>query len=471
MNRQIGDRAVVLGASMAGLLAARVLADAYTQVTVIDRDKLSETPMHRRGVPHGRHIHGLLARGQQALEELFPGLTAELVAHGVPTGDMLADTRLYMSGHRLRQAHTGLVVLCASRPVLEGHVRARVRALPNLTFLDRCDIVGLAATPDGGRVAGVRVLRRADGSAEQVLGADLVVDATGRGSRTPVWLEALGYGRPQEDQVRIGLGYATRTYRLPPDALGGDLAVLQAATPRHPRTGALQMLEGDRWMLTLGGILGDHPPTDPDGFLDFARSLQFPDIYRTIRDAEPLDDPVPFRFPASVRHRYERLDRYPDGLLVMGDAVASFNPIYGQGMSVAALEALTLRRHLARGAAPQPRRFFRDLPRVVDVPWDIAAGGDLIFPGVKGRRTLKSRLVNAYIARLHAAAAHDASLASAFVRVAGLVAPPQTLLRPSIAVRVLRGSLHLAAGTRGRLHHRDAARAAPTLADSGDVSP
>jgi 2-polyprenyl-6-methoxyphenol hydroxylase-like FAD-dependent oxidoreductase len=471
MNRQIGDRAVVLGASMAGLLAARVLADAYTQVTVIDRDELSETPMHRRGVPHGRHIHGLLARGQQALEELFPGLTAELVAHGVPTGDMLADTRLYMSGHRLRQAHTGLVVLCASRPVLEGHVRARVRALPNLIFLDRCDIVGLAATPDGRRVAGVRVLRRADGSAEQVLGADLVVDATGRGSRTPVWLEALGYGRPQEDQVRIGLGYATRTYRLPPDALGGDLAVLQAATPRHPRTGALQMLEGDRWMLTLGGILGDHPPTDPDGFLDFARSLEFPDIYQTIRDAEPLDDPVPFRFPASVRHRYERLDRYPDGLLVMGDAVASFNPIYGQGMSVAALEALTLRRHLERGAAPQPRRFFRDLPRVVDVPWDIAAGGDLIFPGVKGRRTLKSRLVNAYIARLHAAAAHDASLASAFVRVAGLVAPPQTLLRPSIAVRVLRGSLHLAAGTRGRLHHRDAARAAPTLADSGDVSP
>jgi 2-polyprenyl-6-methoxyphenol hydroxylase-like FAD-dependent oxidoreductase len=471
MNRQIGDRAVVLGASMAGLLAARVLADAYGQVTVIDRDELSETPMHRRGVPHGRHIHGLLARGQQALEELFPGLTAELVAHGVPTGDMLADTRLYMSGHRLRQAHTGLVVLCASRPVLEGHVRARVRALPNLIFLDRCDIVGLAATPDGRRVAGVRVLRQADGSAEQVLGADLVVDATGRGSRTPVWLEALGYGRPQEDQVRIGLGYATRTYRLPPDALGGDLAVLQAATPRHPRTGALQMLEGDRWMLTLGGILGDHPPTDPDGFLDFARSLEFPDIYQTIRDAEPLDDPVPFRFPASVRHRYERLDRFPDGLLVMGDAVCSFNPIYGQGMSVAALEALALRRHLERGAAPQPRRFFRDLPRVVDVPWDIAAGGDLIFPGVKGRRTLKSRLVNAYIARLHAAAAHDASLASAFVRVAGLVAPPQTLLRPSIAVRVLRGSLHLAAGTRGRLHHRDAARAAPTLADSGDVSP
>jgi 2-polyprenyl-6-methoxyphenol hydroxylase-like FAD-dependent oxidoreductase len=471
MRRQIGDHAVVLGGSLAGVLAARVLADAYGQVTVIDRDELPETPMHRRGVPHGRHIHGLLARGQQALEELFPGLTAELVAHGVPAGDLLASTRLYLSGHRLLQAHAGLVVLCASRPVLEGHVRARVRALPNLTFLDSCDVVGLAAAPDGRRVTGARVLRRADNSAEQVLSADLVVDATGRGSRTPMWLEGLGYARPVKEQVRIGLGYTTRTYRLPPDALDGDLAVLQAATPQHPRTGALQMLEGDRWMLTLGGILGHHPPTDPDGFLAFARSLQFPDIYETIRDAEPLDDPIPFRFPASVRHRYERLSRFPDGLLVMGDAVCSFNPIYGQGMSVAALEALTLRRHLERGAALQPRRWFRDLARVVDVPWDIAAGGDLVFPGVQGRRTVKARLVNAYIARLHAAAAHDASLARAFVRVAGLVAPPQTLLRPSIAVRVLRGSLHLAAGTRGRLHDRDAVRVDQTLADSRDASP
>ncbi|HKQ00701.1 MAG TPA: FAD-binding monooxygenase [Actinomycetes bacterium] len=470
MSRQIGDRAVVLGASMAGLVAARVLADAYAQVTVIDRDELPEASTHRRGVPHGRHAHALLARGQQALEELFPGLTADLVAKGVPTGDLLANGRWYVSGHRLRQAPIGLVTLSASRPLLEGYVRARVRALPNVTFLDCRDIVGLAATPDGRRVTGTRVLRQADGSAkEEVLGADLIVDATGRGSRTPIWLQALGYSRPDAEQVRVGLGYATRTYRLPPDALDGDLAVLDATTPEHPRGGALLRLEGDRWMVTLAGMLGDHPPTDPDGFLDFARSLRFPDIYQAIRDAEPLDDPVGFRFPASVRHRYERLDRFPDGLLVMGDAVCSFNPIYGQGMSVAALEALALRRYLERGAEPQPRRWFRDLARVVDVPWDIAVGGDLAVPGVQGRRTLKVRLVNAYIARLHAAAEHDASLASAFVRVAGLVAPPQSLLHPSIAVRVLRARRHPATGT-AVASNRDAVRAAQTLADKGDGS-
>jgi hypothetical protein len=187
--------------------------------------------------------------------------------------------RLCLSGHRLRQAHTGLVVLSASRPVLEGHVRARVRALPNLTFLDRCDVVGIATTPGGRRVAGARVLRRADGSAEELLGAELVVDATGRGSRTPVWLDKLGFERPKREQVKIELGYASRMYRMRPDALGGDLAVVQAATSKHPRTGALQVLEGDRGLLTLAGILGDHPPTDPAGFLGFARSLQYPDIY------------------------------------------------------------------------------------------------------------------------------------------------------------------------------------------------
>jgi 2-polyprenyl-6-methoxyphenol hydroxylase-like FAD-dependent oxidoreductase len=437
MSRQVGERAVVLGASMAGLLAARVLADAYGQVTVLGRDQLPGAGIHRRGVPHGRHAHALLARGQQALEELFPGLTADLIAHGVPTGDLLADGRWYVSGHRLRQQHIGLVSLCVSRPLLEGYVvgqgsGASQRGVPGL-LRHRRPGRDIRWAPHHR----ARVLRRAGGSAEEELGADLAVDATGRGSRTPVWLQALGYERPDEEQVRVGLGYATRTYRLARDALDGDLAVLDATTPEHPRGGALLRLEGDRWMVTLAGMLGDHPPTDPDRFLAFAGSLRFPDIYQTIRDAEPLDDPVSFRFPASVRHRYERLDRFPDGLLVMGDAVASFNPIYGQGMSVAALEALTLRRHLQRSAEPQPRRFFGDLAHVVDVPWAIAAGGDLAVPGVQGRRTLRVRLVNAYIARLHAAA-HDASLASAFVRVAGMVAPPQTLLRPGVAVRVLR---------------------------------
>ena len=435
-----GDRAVVLGGSMAGLLAARVLADAYAEVVVVERDELPDAAAHRRGVPQSRHIHGLLARGQHALEQLFDGLTAELVGRGAPAGDMQEGIRAYLGGHRLRPGPSGLLALQASRPLLEAGLRARVRTLPCVEFMDRCDVAGLTASDDG-RVTGARVIARLDGSAEQTLTADLVVDATGRGSRTPAWLEMLGYPRPPVERVRIGLGYASRTYRLVPGLLDGDLGILTAATPDHPRGGALAAMENDRFLVTLFGILGDHPPTDPGGFTDFAATLQFPDIHQALRDAEPLDEPVPFRHPASVRHRYERLSRFPESLLVMGDAMCTFNPIYGQGMSVVALQALALRAHLQQHTRPQPVRFFRQIGRIVDVPWSMATGGDLAFPKVAGQRTMQMRVLNGYLAKLFAGAAHDPRLGRAFLRVAGLVDPPQALLAPGVAARVLRAGL------------------------------
>ena len=194
-------------------------------------------------------------------------------------------------------------------------------------------------------------------------------------------------------------------------------------------------------MLTVAGIRGDYPPTDPAGFDEFAAGLPSADIAAAIAGAEPLDDPAPFRFPASVRRRYERLAAFPAGLLVIGDAVCSFNPVYGQGMTVAATEAMTLRGLLARDAVPGPRRYFRAVAAATDVAWDIAVGADLAFPQVPGKRSAKVRLVNAYMPRLHAAAAHDEALAASLVRVIGLKDRPEGLLRPDRVLRVLRGNL------------------------------
>jgi len=437
MKDTVHDHAIVLGGSMAGLLAARVLADAYDEVTVVDRDDLGAGAERRRGTPHARHIHALLARGQQALEELFPGLTEELVSRGVPVGDMLADARLLFGGHRLARTDAGLPLVSVSRPLLEDRVRARVRALPQVRFAPPGDAVGLRSSPDRRRVTGVRLLRQADGSAEEALDADLVIDATGRGSRAPKWLEALGYARPEEEEVRIDVGYATRRYRLPPGALSHDLACVHGPVPGQPRGGALARLENDIWMLTVFGLLGDHPPRDPDGFVSFARSLLFPDLYDAIADGEPIDDPVTYRFVANIRRRYERIRRLPEGFLVMGDALCSFNPIYGQGMTAAALQALALRHHLPSDDRSTPRTF-RALARASDVPWQLATGADLAVPEVEGRRSPRLRLVNGYVSRLQAAAAHDSALSRAFLRVTGLVDSPQALLRPSIAGRVLR---------------------------------
>ncbi len=433
MRQEPGDHAVVLGASMAGLLAARVLTDSYRKVTVIDRDAMPEIGAHRRGVPQGRHQHVLRAHGRAVLEELFPGFTAHAVQAGAQAGDALGHCRWLLSGYRLRQADIGLPGLFASRPLLEGQVRARVRALPGVTFMERTDIVGLTATA-GRRVTGVQVRDRA-GELVQVP-ADLVVDATGRGSRTPVWLAEWGYQPPAEDRIEIGLGYATRTYRLRPGALGPDKLIVTGPTPDNPRTGGLVTLEGGRHMVTLGGILGDHPPTDPAGFDAFAASLPFTDIAEAIAGAQPLDNPVAFRFPASVRRRYEHLDQFPDGLLVLGDAVCSFNPVYGQGMTVAANQALALRRLLARSPNPAPDRYFRAIAKAVDTPWDFAVAADLAFPGVPGTRTAKIRLANAYLPRLLAAASSDVALGAAFVRVVGLLDRPEGLLRPDRVLRV-----------------------------------
>lgn len=440
MPSHIGDRAVVLGGGMAGLLAARVLADAYAEVRVVDRDELTGVCGPRRGVPHGRHAHALLARGQQILEELFPGLQADLDAAGIPTGDLAGNLRWYFNGKRLRQADSGLASVSATRPVLEAHVRDRVAGLPNVKFMERHGVRGLQTTADKRRVTGVRVLAEDGGGLEETLDASLVVDATGRGSRTPVLLQELGYERPAEERVKVDLAYTTRHYRLNVDPYGSDLSINPVASPANPRGAFFPKLADGTSQLSLTGLLGDHPPTDPEGFLAFVKTLAAPEIYEAVREAEPVDDPVTFRFPASVRRRYEQLRRFPDRLLVIGDGVCSFNPVYGQGMTVAALEAIVLRDLLRRGSAPDPLRFFKDISAVIDSPWDISAGGDLAFPGVVGARTLKVRVGNAYMSRLHKAATRDAAVTEAFFRVAGLVDPPQALMRPGLVLRVLRKS-------------------------------
>jgi len=429
---------VVIGGSMAGLVAARALAAAYAEVMVIDRDRLPEAPEHRRGVPQAHHAHALLARGQQEFEELFPGVTAALAARGAPTGDMLRDAILHFGGHRLPRATSGIVLVSASRILLEDEVRRRVRALPGVTFAPPSDVAGLTTTPGGERVTGVRVLPRTAGSAAEVLHAHLVVDATGRGSRAPAWLDALGFARPDEDRLPIDLHYTSRRYRLGAGALGGSLATVQAPTPANPRAGVLARLEEDQWLITLAGVLGDRPPTDPDGFLAFARSLPFPDIFEAIRDSEPLDDPRSFGFPASVRRRYERLARLPEGFLPLGDSLCSFNPVYGQGMTVAALQARVLLRHVRRARPFRTRRILRDFARVLDAPWKMARGADLSLPGVPGPRPWPQRVMARYIARLHSAAVHDERVATAFLRVSGMLDEPPALLRPGVALRVLR---------------------------------
>jgi 2-polyprenyl-6-methoxyphenol hydroxylase-like FAD-dependent oxidoreductase len=464
---RIGEHAVVIGGSMGGLAAARVLADVYERVTLVDRDALPAGPAHRRGVPQGRHAHALIAGGREALEELFPGLTDEVEGLGAPTGDAGERVRWFQNGGRLAQAPCGLRGLNISRPLLEDRVRARVMALANVEAIDRADVVGLSTSEDGGGVTGIRIIRGRDGSAEERLAADLVVDASGRGSRTPRWLEGMGYPAPAEESVRVDVTYSTRVFRARPDAIDGDLAIVVCATPQVPRLGVLIALEDDRWIVSLAGYAGVRAPLELGRFLDYAASLANPDLAEALNGAEPLDEGATHRFPASVRRRYDRLRRFPAGLLVFGDALCSFNPIYGQGMTVAARQALALRDCLRSGPDGLPRRFFRRAAREIDAAWKIVMSSDLRLPAVEGARPRPVRVLNAYMARLLLAAQRDPRLTEAFLRVAYLVDRPERLLRPSVALRVLAGS---PAGRRAAAA-ATAARSAPPRSVSTDVTP
>jgi 2-polyprenyl-6-methoxyphenol hydroxylase-like FAD-dependent oxidoreductase len=436
-----GRTAAVIGASMGGLLAARALADHFEQVTLLERDALPDTAVHRKGTPQSRHAHAVLVRGLEAMEGFFPGLIEELVAHGADYGDVSQNARWFHEGAHHRPAMSGQNAINVSRPLLEATVRRRLLALPNVQAVDGCDVLGLLTTPDRTRVAGVRVIRRRAGSAEESISADLVVDASGRGSRSPAWLEALGYERPPEEEVRIGVTYTSCEYRRLPEQAGGPVALIVAASPEHRRGGVLLTQEGGRWILTVTGYLGAQAPLDHAGLLEYVRTLAVPDLYERIRDAEPVGQPVAYKIPSNLRRRYEQLQRFPQGYLVFGDALCSFNPIYAQGMSVAALEAEALGSCLAHGEAQLATGFFRRAAAIVDMPWGTAVGNDLRFPEIDGPRTAMTRFIAWYLGRLHHAAQHDAEVSLAFLRVANLQAPPQSILRPEILWRVLRGNL------------------------------
>ncbi|SPF54527.1 putative secreted protein [Candidatus Sulfopaludibacter sp. SbA4] len=428
------SHAIVIGGSMGGLLAARVLADRYQQVTILERDEFPAIGEHRRGVPQGRHTHGLLASGRDVLERLFPGISNDLIAAGAIAGDIVQNARWCNEGGLLARFQSGLNGLLMTRPLLEGTVRHRVLALSNVVARQGFHVEALTVSEDRKRVTGVK-----DKGTE--LHADLVIDTTGRGSSSPQWLEAIGYPKPVEERVEVALAYTTRFFRRHRSQLNGDVVVIVPPTPQGKRGGVMLAQEGDRWTVTLIGHFGQAAPTDVPGFVEYARTLPAPYIHEVVRESEPVSEPMTARFPASMRRRYERLERFPEGFLVFGDAISSFNPIYGQGMSVAALEAMELQAVLAESSGNLARRFFRRAAKVVDMPWSVSVGNDLRMPETVGPRNAGVSFINWYMVKLNKAAQKDPVPAMAFFRVANLLAPPPSVMHPKVVWRVLIANL------------------------------
>ncbi|MDQ2807151.1 MAG: FAD-dependent monooxygenase [Chloroflexota bacterium] len=441
-----GQHAIVIGGSIAGLLAGRVLADHFAQVTIIERDALDTAATPRKGVPQGRHGHGLLNRGLDLMADLFPDLFPDLLASGATCLDMGSDLRWYQFGHWKTRYQSSIVTYSQSRPLLEAKIRSRVKALANVRFMDGCAVTALQVDGDGSHITGVQLAQH--GSAvPTTLTADLVVEAGGRGSRMPQWLDDLGYGRVKETAVKVDVGYASRIYRRPANAPADWQGMM--ITPKPPaetRLGLILPIEGDRWMVSLCGWHHDYPPADEAGFLEFARGLPVPDFYNAIRDAEPLEPVATHKLPSNLRRHYERLPRFPEGLAVLGDALCSFNPIYGQGMTTSALDAMMLDACLRQQARRQPagditglaNRFRKEVAAVIANPWLMATGEDFRYPQTEGQHPPGLGLLHWYTGQIHALAAHDSRVLVQFLHVMNMLKAPTALFAPPIAWRVLR---------------------------------
>jgi 2-polyprenyl-6-methoxyphenol hydroxylase-like FAD-dependent oxidoreductase len=423
------DHAVVIGGSLTGLLAVRVLLDHFDRVTLVERDRFPAGAAFRPGIPQSRHLHVLWTRGLELMEDLFPGLEETLIGAGAVELRVPADALwLTAAGWRTRFDLTRLLTF--SRPLLDWAVRARLTTASSLDVLEGNEATDLL--PRGADVAGVTL------RSGEAVAADLVVDATGRGSRAPAWLAALGYPAPPETLVDPLLGYASRYYAIPPGFDPGWKALyLQADPPATRRTGGLFPQEGGRWICSLSGAGRDYGPTGEDAFLEFAKGLRDPVLYETIRHAEPLSPICGFRRTANHRRHYERLPAWPRGFVVMGDAACAFNPIYGQGMSVAAISALELDRCLRDAPDDLERRFQRRVARSASGAWLIATGEDLRYRETEAApMRLRTRLINSYVDRVVATANVNPRVCASLLDVIALSSPPASLFSPAVLARV-----------------------------------
>lgn len=433
-----GNHAVVIGGSMAGLLAARVLTNHFSRVTVVERDRFPEHPQSRPGVPQSNHVHVLLSKGKQILDQLFPGLVGDLEIAGALETDWAAEFPWYNMFGWLPRFHSHLKSCLCSRHLLEWMIRRKLTNYDGLQFLECTQVTDLLSNASNSRVTGVRLKSN---SQEQDLTADLVVDASGRNSSLPKWLTALGYQSPQETVINSFLGYSSRWYQCP-DGFQADWKVLAVASkpPNDRRGGVIYSVENNCWVTTLWGVNKDYPPTNETDFLAFARSLRTPVIYKLIKEAQPISPIYSYRRTENRLRHYEKLSRLPDGIVAVGDAVCCFNPVYGQGMTVGALGAITLDQCLQNHPSLNglTKRFQKQLAQVNSAPWLMATGEDFRWEETEGGKPdLMTRLMQQYLDRVLLLSVDHPEVYQKFLEVMQLTQPPTILFQPDVMAKIL----------------------------------
>ncbi|TFV58672.1 oxidoreductase [Mycobacterium sp. PS03-16] len=407
--------AIVIGGSIAGMCAARVLSDFSERVTVYERDELPDEPVNRAAVPQGRHVHLLMARGAQEFENLFPGILDDMVAAGVPILENRPDCIHFgAAGHVLGTRHTlrdEFTAYVPSRPQLEWQIRRRTMAIPNVT-VERRSVNEPVFDRAQQRVTGVTL---GAGETTETVEADLVVDATGRGTRLPVWLAQWGFDRPREDTVDVGIAYASHQVHIPEELLA-EKVVVAGASAEQPLGLGMLFYEDGNWNVTTFGVGKAEPPRDFAGICDLADQILPPHVAAAMRLGTPIGEMMFHKYPTSRWRRYDKLDRFPAGIIPFGDAVVSFNPTFGQGMTMTSLQAGHLRRALQQGAPDLARALSKATAKTTFPVWQMNAIGDLTLHRATGPAPWWYGPVGSLFDQFLGAAETDPVLAEWFLR-------------------------------------------------------
>jgi 2-polyprenyl-6-methoxyphenol hydroxylase-like FAD-dependent oxidoreductase len=447
MVSRLGEHAVVIGGSIAGLISARVLADYFERVTILERDHIEPQPAVHKSTPQGNHLHAVQIGGLRVLSQLYPGFCEKLHAMGAVPLRLTSDVPIYLpdgvafslSGAVREPRDLGIQLYSQSRGLLEHCLRQCTLALPNISA--ECDAPVTRLIETKGRVEGLSYMFH--GESRSIRG-DLVLDCGGRGSRAPRWLSEMGFSAPEETIIGVDFAYSSTRLRI----RGGDGGLYRCAffggpAPKFTRAAVLAQIEDDQWLVSLGGRFGDYPPQDEAGFMAFAAALPTSKLYELIKNAERVDQISHFRFPTSVLRHYEKLPAFPERFLVLGDAISSFNPVYGQGMSSAALQARVLGRLLeertnaAQGLEGIAAEFFTQAAEVINTPWTLAANFDFAFPQTTGARSSMAPEIERYFLTLDALTAEDIEIHKTMVEVFGLARPLSALWDEPVRSRVL----------------------------------
>ncbi|MFK0570388.1 FAD-dependent monooxygenase [Endozoicomonas sp.] len=442
------QRAIVIGGSVAGLMAAKTLSPFFKEVIILEKDPLDSDSGLHKGAGQGSHSHVLLPSGIELLEQLFGTPRFNLREYGIYPADAAEELKWFQFGVWKKRFHSGVDMGWCHRSQFEWQVRQTVISVSNIQLQTGSRVLGLVVSEDGRRIKGVHYQATLNKDATQMLEADLIIDAAGRGTHTPKWLSEASIASVTEDEVRAQISYTTRKFQIPEsltDSLDWKVLAIYPEPPNVKRGGMIYPLGNGEWMTTLVGFNGEVATLEMAGFMDYAQSLPQPDLYEVLKQGTPIGEPLNYRIPGSLWRRYDRIKQWPGNFLVVGDAVCSFNPIYGQGVTMALKDLQKLKVLLEQQETDFTPATMARLQKQIGqgkiIPWLMAASPDFMYPGTRGKKPVGISMMNSYIKTIMKLAGKDQDIHQRFIETFTFLKSPMVLMTPGIISKVIRQKL------------------------------